>query len=144
MKHACFLLLVLLLTGSALNAYWDGEWDITPVNDRYSPEALNKALAGETSVPKILALGLIRLYQLTLSGKTGGECNFYPSCSRYGFTAVKKFGAIKGSIMAIDRIMRCNWYAYTAGYPIDYEHGLLSDSVESNDTLNFIFDWLNF
>jgi hypothetical protein len=46
--------------------------------------------------------------------------------------------------MAFDRVLRCHSYSYTVGYPIDYEHGLLSDPVESNDTLNFVFDWLNF
>lgn len=35
-------------------------------------------------------------------------CRFYPSCSKYSLEAVKKYGAVKGSFMAIWRIFRCN------------------------------------
>ena len=35
-------------------------------------------------------------------------CRFYPSCSRYGFEAVRKYGVIKGSLMAGWRVLRCN------------------------------------
>ena len=35
-------------------------------------------------------------------------CRFYPSCSRYGFEAIRKHGAIKGSLLAGWRVLRCN------------------------------------
>ena len=129
---------------SLAGAYWDSEWDTPKPADRYSKEALDKMMSEETSVLKIIGLGMIRLYQLNLSGKTGSDCNFYPSCSRYGFMAIHNYGLIKGSIMAADRTFRCNGYSYTAGYAVDFERGPLSDPVEDNNTLNFIFDWLNF
>jgi putative membrane protein insertion efficiency factor len=143
MKKIIFVV-VFFLIASIATASWECEWEDKPKEDRYGPEQLNQALADETSFGKITALGLIRLYQLFLSGKTGSECNFYPSCSRYGFDAIKKYGAIKGIIMANERVMRCNEWSYTANYPIDYQHSLLYDPVESNNTFNFIFDWLNF
>ena len=54
-------------------------------------------------------LALIRLYQGTLS-KTmpSNTCRFYPSCSHYGYQAIYKHGAFKGSGMAIWRVIRCN------------------------------------
>jgi putative membrane protein insertion efficiency factor len=59
--------------------------------------------------PRILVLGLIRLYQKTLSrGLPPNTCRFYPSCSHYGYQAVYKYGAFKGSLMAGWRILRCN------------------------------------
>lgn len=61
------------------------------------------------TAPQWIILGLIRLYQKTLSQTMPpNTCRFYPSCSHYGYQAVYKYGAIKGSIMAIWRILRCN------------------------------------
>jgi uncharacterized protein len=62
-----------------------------------------------THIPRTLLLGLIRLYQVTLSRLMPADtCRFYPSCSRYGFEAIRKYGAIKGSLMAGWRVLRCN------------------------------------
>jgi putative membrane protein insertion efficiency factor len=59
--------------------------------------------------PQFLLLALIRIYQKTLSrGLPGNTCRFYPSCSHYGYQAIYKFGALKGSWMAIKRVLRCN------------------------------------
>lgn len=53
------------------------------------------------------AIGLIKLYRLTLSGWLGGQCRFYPTCSHYAEEAIRIHGAAKGSVMAAWRIMRC-------------------------------------
>jgi putative membrane protein insertion efficiency factor len=59
--------------------------------------------------PRIAILALIRLYQMTISrGLPENTCRFYPSCSHYGYQAVYKYGAIKGSAMAVWRVLRCN------------------------------------
>jgi uncharacterized protein len=59
--------------------------------------------------PRIPLLGIIRLYQMTISrGLPEGTCRFYPTCSHYGYQAIYKHGAIKGSFMAVWRILRCN------------------------------------
>ncbi|HJS20696.1 MAG TPA: membrane protein insertion efficiency factor YidD [Anaerolineales bacterium] len=59
--------------------------------------------------PRILVLASIRLYQSTLSrGLPANTCRFYPSCSHYGYQAVYKYGAVKGSFMAAWRVVRCN------------------------------------
>ncbi|MCW8927179.1 MAG: membrane protein insertion efficiency factor YidD [Xanthomonadales bacterium] len=52
-------------------------------------------------------LGLIRLYQLTLSPLLGQHCRFTPSCSQYTSEAIRKYGAAKGSWLGIKRILRC-------------------------------------
>jgi uncharacterized protein len=58
---------------------------------------------------RLAVLALIRLYQKTISpGLPEGTCRFYPSCSHYGYQAIYKYGAIKGSIMAVWRVLRCN------------------------------------
>lgn len=54
-------------------------------------------------------LGLIRLYQMTLSKTLPPDtCRFYPTCSHYGYTAIYKYGVLKGGWMAFTRVLRCN------------------------------------
>ena len=36
------------------------------------------------------------------------KCPYFPSCSQYGLEAIEKYGAFKGSLLAIWRILRCN------------------------------------
>ncbi len=57
---------------------------------------------------KYLLMGLIRLYQLTISKLLPPSCRFTPSCSHYGYEAVRKHGAIKGGWLAIKRVARCH------------------------------------
>ena len=61
---------------------------------------------------KYLLLGLIRLYQWTISPLLGPVCKYYPSCSHYGYQAIALHGAIKGTCLTVWRILRCNpWSA---------------------------------
>ena len=65
-------------------------------------------IAWKAGAPARLALlGLIRLYRVTLSGWLGGQCRFYPTCSRYAEDAIRLHGAIRGTLMAAWRIARC-------------------------------------
>jgi putative membrane protein insertion efficiency factor len=53
-------------------------------------------------------LGLIKLYQLTLSRLLpANTCRFYPSCSHYGYEAIDKYGLLKGGWLAVKRIAKC-------------------------------------
>ena len=61
------------------------------------------------NAPRWAFLALIRGYQKVVSPALPPDtCRFYPSCSHYGYQAVYKYGAIKGSVMAIWRVLRCN------------------------------------
>ena len=53
-------------------------------------------------------LGLIRLYQLTVSPLFGPCCRFAPSCSHYAASAIRSRGPWVGGFLAIKRILRCN------------------------------------
>jgi hypothetical protein len=57
---------------------------------------------------KYLAMGLIRLYQLTLSPILPPACRFTPTCSHYGYEAFKRFGFLKGGWLTIKRVSRCH------------------------------------
>jgi putative membrane protein insertion efficiency factor len=59
--------------------------------------------------PRLCILALIRLYQMIFSPMLpANTCRFYPSCSHYGYQAVYKHGALKGTLMAAWRVLRCN------------------------------------
>lgn len=51
---------------------------------------------------------IIEFYQKRISPKMGHRCKYYPSCSEYAKQAIIKYGAIKGIIMGIGRILKCN------------------------------------
>jgi hypothetical protein len=53
-------------------------------------------------------LWLIRGYQKIISPMLPPSCRFHPSCSEYGYEAIKKYGAIKGVRLAVWRVLRCN------------------------------------
>jgi len=59
-------------------------------------------------IPQVMVMGAIRTYQTVISPAMGPTCKYYPSCSHYGLEAVKRHGAIKGSVLAAWRILRCN------------------------------------
>lgn len=51
---------------------------------------------------------IIVFYQKAISPYLGKNCRYTPTCSEYAILAIKKYGALKGSFMAIWRILRCN------------------------------------
>ena len=60
---------------------------------------------------KNLLLKLIRFYQIFISPNLGRNCRFYPSCSRYSYQAIEKYGVIQGLWKGLKRILRCHpWY----------------------------------
>jgi len=56
---------------------------------------------------KRLVLGLISLYQRTISRSMPDSCRFAPSCSEYAHEAIERYGVLKGGWMAIKRLSRC-------------------------------------
>jgi putative membrane protein insertion efficiency factor len=57
---------------------------------------------------RVLLVGCIKVYRVSLSGWLGGQCRFYPSCSQYAEDAIRMHGAVRGSGMAVWRVLRCN------------------------------------
>jgi putative membrane protein insertion efficiency factor len=56
---------------------------------------------------KILII-FIKIYQKAISPLTPPSCRFYPTCSHYGLEAIEKHGALRGSWLAIRRILKCH------------------------------------
>ena len=57
---------------------------------------------------KQVLLWLIRFYREAISPRTPAMCKYIPTCSQYGLEAIERFGALKGGLMTIWRILRCN------------------------------------
>lgn len=53
-------------------------------------------------------LALIWCYQHLISPMTPPTCRFYPSCSTYAATALRRFGLIRGTWLTVRRLGRCN------------------------------------
>ncbi|MCX7951226.1 MAG: membrane protein insertion efficiency factor YidD [Clostridiales bacterium] len=51
---------------------------------------------------------LIKIYRKYISPLKPPSCRFYPTCSMYAIEAIEKYGAVKGSYLAIKRILRCH------------------------------------
>jgi putative membrane protein insertion efficiency factor len=69
-------------------------------------------------------LGLIRLYQLTMSPWLGRQCRYEPTCSNYAAEAVTRFGAGRGVWLALRRIGRCHPWGRSGYDPVPQLEGL--------------------
>ena len=71
-----------------------------------------RGVAGVTSRAMAWGLvGLVRIYQWTLSPIIGRQCRFQPTCSHYMIGAVEKYGPIRGAWRGLKRICRCQtWH----------------------------------
>ncbi len=64
---------------------------------------------------KKLLIFVVRVYRKTISPLLPPSCIYTPTCSAYAEEALQKHGAVKGSVLAVKRILRCHpWH--TGGY----------------------------
>nr|WP_206757710.1 membrane protein insertion efficiency factor YidD [Leptolyngbya sp. FACHB-261] len=74
---------------------------------------------------KVLLIGLINAYRTLISPLFPPVCRFQPTCSQYAREAIERFGAFRGSILAVRRILRCHPY-HPGGWdpvpPAPHEH----------------------
>ncbi|TET96904.1 MAG: membrane protein insertion efficiency factor YidD [Candidatus Zixiibacteriota bacterium] len=71
-----------------------------------SPPSRNK-----TSLWAYPLIFVLYLYRFTLSPLIGNNCRFHPTCSQYAEQALRKYGALRGSIKAVRRLLRCHpWH----------------------------------
>jgi uncharacterized protein len=57
---------------------------------------------------KTLFIAIIRLYRYMLSPLFPSSCRFTPTCSEYAIDAINKYGFLRGAMLAVRRILRCN------------------------------------
>ena len=60
---------------------------------------------------KKIIIFLIKIYKKIISpvfSRCGIHCKYYPTCSDYMVQAVEKYGVIKGCLLGLKRILKCN------------------------------------
>jgi putative membrane protein insertion efficiency factor len=69
-------------------------------------------------VPATLLTAPIRLYQRFISPLFPRRCKYEPTCSAYAVDAIRSFGALRGSVLAIWRLLRCNPFSHGGHDPV--------------------------
>ena len=63
-------------------------------------------------------VGLLHAYRFAISPAIGPACRFEPSCSVYAEQAIVRFGIVKGSYLALRRLLRCHPFARAGLDPV--------------------------
>ncbi|MCY3723489.1 MAG: membrane protein insertion efficiency factor YidD [Candidatus Poribacteria bacterium] len=92
---------------------------------RFNPQAPSEL--------KLVAVGLIRLYQKFVSSQDGPSCNFHPTCSHFGMACIQEYGLGRGILLTADRLLRCNG-SQTQHYHKDEITGKYIDPVSNYAT----------
>lgn len=79
----------------------------------------------------VAGLVLIRCYQLAVSRFLPPQCRFEPSCSRYGFQAIFRLGALKGFLLTAFRLARCQPFCRAGHDPVPDAFGRSVDDGPS-------------
>ncbi len=92
---------------------------------------------------KRIFLGIIRFYQKYITSHTPAACRFVPTCSQYAFTAIQRFGALKGIYLAVKRLLKCHPFhpAGTTRYRRSSD-GLIGKSVSRKVGISKVFDFI--
>ncbi|MGL4629601.1 MAG: membrane protein insertion efficiency factor YidD [Leadbetterella sp.] len=118
-----FIVIVFLLNYSISNAQYA---KFVNVIDKGPSKKEYKEAKGNNNEIESLFSGMFLLYKSFFSSQDLSVCTFTPSCSEYGIQSVKKYGIIKGGIMTMDRLTRCNGLS-NKNYEIDVNQHLLID-----------------
>jgi putative membrane protein insertion efficiency factor len=61
---------------------------------------------------RVLAVAPVRLYQRAISPALPQRCKYYPSCSEYAVQSIRRFGILRGLVLAAWRLLRCNPWSH--------------------------------
>ena len=120
-----FVLFILLLSARGLAAEdsfipWNSD---VKVGDELIPSERSRRARRHAAYGAPQAAGhlLIRFFQVVVSPQDGPNCRFHPTCSAYAAAAVERFGLFAGSLLAGDRVLRCNPYSPPGEDPLPPE-----------------------
>ena len=92
------------------------------------------------SIAALVLRALVRLYQLTLAGLFPPSCRFEPSCSHYAMEALRQHGAMRGTVLTVRRVLRCNPWGGMGYDPVPaprHEHASADGRARSSTVLRF-------
>jgi uncharacterized protein len=59
-----------------------------------------------------IAVAPVRLYQRFVSPALPRRCKYHPTCSQYAVTAIRRYGILRGLVLAAWRLLRCNPWSH--------------------------------
>ena len=63
----------------------------------------------------------IRLWRVAISPMFGPRCKYHPSCSAYAEQAVMEYGILRGLVLAVWRLLRCNPWSHGGYDPVEQQ-----------------------
>ena len=75
---------------------------------------------------------VLGLYRRRISPLLGARCRYYPTCSAYAEQAVRELGAVRGTIVALWRLVRCNPLSPGGMDPLESRRLFRSEGAEAN------------
>jgi len=81
-----------------------------------APTQIEETQLDARSVPVRVALLALRFYKAYLSILFAGSCRFEPTCSRYAYEAIERFGVARGVWLGLKRLLRCHPFSRKFGY----------------------------
>jgi uncharacterized protein len=88
----------------------------SPAPTQFGDTQVTPARIDERSIPVRAALFALRFYKAYLSVLFGGSCRFEPTCSRYAYEAIERFGVARGIWLGLKRLLRCHPLSRKFGY----------------------------
>ncbi len=77
---------------------------------------MDEILHGEVGINmKTVLIVLIKFYRKYISPLKKPCCRFVPTCSQYALMAIEKYGALKGTYLAVKRVLKCHPF-HEGGY----------------------------
>jgi putative membrane protein insertion efficiency factor len=98
-------------------------------------ELEERAILKEQSIPVRAALSALRFYKAYLSMLFAGTCRFEPTCSRYAYEAIERFGVAKGIWLGTKRLLRCQPLSRKFGFdPVPEKWEIMSSEMNAVET----------
>ena len=76
------------------------------------PTAIHRVLRAVVGLPAWAAIALVYAYRYSIGAVLPGSCKYHPSCSQYALDAVRRYGAVRGVVLAGWRLLRCNPWSH--------------------------------
>ena len=102
-----------------------------------APTRLVQMQREELSIAVRAALFALRFYKAYLSVLFAGSCRYEPTCSRYAYEAIERFGVARGIWLGLKRLLRCHPLSRKFGYdPVPEKWEEMPTNSAAQETLH--------
>ena len=83
-----------------------------------------------TALVRRIAIAPIVVYQRVISPALPARCKYYPTCSQYAVQAIQRYGILRGLVLAVWRLLRCNPFSHGGFDPVEAQRLFRSHAPE--------------